>query len=553
MSGNGACTTTPPVEGQLINDQEQVVNYLSSDVEQKTEPQIENELVQTKKRRKPFHYSSIPTYINNDGTVQTPVDVHTAATYNRYRYYSRLGHPQDNTLAIPDHVLPSYIFSVNVPFIASMRDREGKQSSLITIFSIWNTMMGTSLLSMPWAIHQAGFAMGIFFLISMAGITLYTCYRVVQSVSKQAGQSGMVEFSDVCRLYLGKWGEFISILFSLVALLGAMVVYWVLMSNFLYSTVAFIYGEIKHEINENTSDVLCDVSWSRVIPVNESFDNSNNENSTFDSVWNKTDTVPFFLLFLVVPLINFKSPTFFTKFNALGTLSVAFLLTFVTIKAVNWGFNIDFADAHSESYIKLFSWNFPAFTGLLSLSYFIHNAVASIMRAQRHPENNVGCSSWDNHPCKLLFCILALVSASLPSSCFLFLSVYFVEFGRDMTIAYLLVAATYTFVGLVFYVTFPHFKTCMKDHGVIHVLCLNFILLTVCVLFAVFLPSIGVIIRFSGAFCGLAYIFTLPCLVYMADLKEQGKLRWYHIAIHGVIMVLGVINLIAQFVILFFE
>lgn len=170
-----------------------------------------------------------------------------------------------------------------------------------------------------------------------------------------------------------------------------------------------------------------------------------------------------------------------------------------------------------------------------------------------------------------------------------------------MTIAYLLVAATYTFVGLVFYVTFPHFKTCIKDNlldnfpardvlafaarlfllfqmitlfpllvyiirvqvmdplfksaypSVIHVLCLNFILLTVCVLFAIFLPSIGVIIRFSGAFCGLAYIFTLPCLVYMADLKEQGKLRWYHIAIHGVIMVLGVINLIAQFVILFFE
>lgn len=75
----------------------------------------------------------------------------------------------------------------------------------------------------------------------------------------------------------------------------------------------------------------------------------------------------------------------------------------------------------------VFSWNFPAFTGLLSLSYFIHNAVASIMRAQRHPENNVGCSSWDTHPCKLLFCIIALVSASLPFSRFLFLSVYFVE------------------------------------------------------------------------------------------------------------------------------
>ena len=45
-------------------------------------------------------------------------------------------------------------------------------------------MMGTSLLSMPWAIQQAGFVMGLVLLIGMAGLTLYTCYRVVQSVDK---------------------------------------------------------------------------------------------------------------------------------------------------------------------------------------------------------------------------------------------------------------------------------------------------------------------------------------------------------------------------------
>jgi sodium-coupled neutral amino acid transporter 9 len=51
----------------------------------------------------------------------------------------------------------------------------------------------------------------------------------------------ILEFSDVCRYYLGKWGEVASIFFSLAALLGAMIVYWVLMSNFLYNSVVFIY------------------------------------------------------------------------------------------------------------------------------------------------------------------------------------------------------------------------------------------------------------------------------------------------------------------------
>ena len=38
----------------------------------------------------------------------------------------------------------------------------------------------------------------------------------------------------------------------------------------------------------------------------------------FHKVWGQTTTVPFFLLLVLAPLINFKSPTFFTKFNALG-------------------------------------------------------------------------------------------------------------------------------------------------------------------------------------------------------------------------------------------
>jgi len=40
----------------------------------------------------------------------------------------------------------------------------------------------------------------------------------------------------------------------------------------------------------------------------------------FHDIWN-LHNVPFFLLLVLVPLINFKSPTFFTKFNALGKLS----------------------------------------------------------------------------------------------------------------------------------------------------------------------------------------------------------------------------------------
>lgn len=70
------------------------------------------------------------------------------------------------------------------------------------------------------------------------------------------------------------------------------------------------------------------------------------------------------------------------------------------------------------------------------------------------------------------------------------------------------------------------------------------------VLFAIVLPSVGVILRFVGSITGLAYVFTLPCLVYLKQLKREGRLNACHIVIHGAIIALGVANLVGQFVML---
>lgn len=48
-------------------------------------------------------------------------------------------------------------------------------------FAIWNTMMGTSLLSMPWGITQSGFVLGILLIVGLGILTLYTAYRVLKA------------------------------------------------------------------------------------------------------------------------------------------------------------------------------------------------------------------------------------------------------------------------------------------------------------------------------------------------------------------------------------
>ena len=62
------------------------------------------------------------------------------------------------------------------------------------------------------------------------------------SLAAKCGE--ILEFSDVCKKHLGKPGEVIAILFSLAAIAGTAIVYWVLMSNFLYYSGTYIHGEI---------------------------------------------------------------------------------------------------------------------------------------------------------------------------------------------------------------------------------------------------------------------------------------------------------------------
>ncbi|XP_067138929.1 sodium-coupled neutral amino acid transporter 9 homolog [Centruroides vittatus] len=505
--------------------------------------------------RRPYHYP-----FNKEGSVCH--DSVEAASYQRYKYYNRLADPGVDTLSIPDHVVP-LVFFHPLSFILK---KKGKQNSIITIFAIWNTMMGTSLLSIPWTIQKAGFACAVALMVVMACLCFYTAYRIL-NMSKLTDLSDMrLEFSDICRHLMGKWAEWIAVWFSFIILLGGAIVYWVFMSNFLYNTGVYIHGSVHNNTvsqdTHNSSDVYCfqsqPVSSNATDKVNLITSSRNHsETDIFHTYWNLEKTVPLYIAVFLGPVICLKSPTFFTKFNALGTLSVLYLIVFVIVKAVHWGIHFEVHNEKSTDFVPLFQTSFPALSGVLSLAYFIHNAVMSIMSNQEKPENN----------------------------------------SRDLGIAYILVACTYLTIGVVFYISFPLEKHCIADNflnnfvssdvfavvtrvfllfqmitlyplivyllrvqfmhfmfGNIypsfkHILLLNICIVTVCILFAVFFPRVGTIIRFTGAFAGLAYIFALPCLTYMKAMKLKNLLTPGMIIIHCIIIILGVGNFLGQFIV----
>ncbi|XP_045159990.2 sodium-coupled neutral amino acid transporter 9-like isoform X3 [Mercenaria mercenaria] len=400
--------------------------------------------------RQPVNYQSL-----SGSSSYGSHDNETSAVISRYKYYTKLAPHSESNFTMPDHVVPG------VFIITEITQIQGSQSSLVTIFSLWNTMMGTSLLSMPWAINQAGFTCGIILLLASAALMLYTSYRILHAVKCTKSTNEVIEFSDVCKEYLGRWAEVIAFVSSLLTLLGGMIVYWILLSNFLYNVVTFIYHHAQG-----------------------------------DEVSTKGSS-------------EFKS-------------------------------------------------TFPIITGISALAYFVHNCVSAITRLQRHPENTV----------------------------------------RDLIIAYALVALTYIYMGVIVYISFGLDKNCLEDNflnnlkdtnvmafvariglffqmlcvfpllvfifrlqfmnslfgsiwpSLTHVLVLNLVLIGVCIIFAVFLPHIGKIIGFVGAFCGFSYAIALPCLVYMKIRYEKGTLTLPIIIFHSILIVIGLANFIGQFLLL---
>ncbi|XP_006187419.1 neutral amino acid transporter 9 isoform X2 [Camelus dromedarius] len=523
--------------------------------------------------KRPFHIE--PTNIVNVNDVIQRVSDHASALNKRIHYYSRLTAPADKALIAPDHVVPApeecYVYSPlgSAYKLQSYTEGYGKNTSLVTIFMIWNTMMGTSILSIPWGIKQAGFTTGICVIMLMGLLTLYCCYRVVKSRAMISSVDTTTwEYPDVCRYYFGSFGQWSSLLFSLVSLIGAMIVYWVLMSNFLFNTGKFIFNFIHH-INDtdailSTNDsnpVICPSARNSDHPDNDSmiFYANDTEIHQFEKWWNKSKTVPFYLIGLLLPLLNFKSPSFFSKFNILGTVSVLYLIFLVTLKAIRLGFHLEFHwFMPTEFFVAEIRFQFPQLTGVLTLAFFIHNCIITLLKNNKNQENNV----------------------------------------RDLSIAYMLVTLTYLYIGILVFASFPSpplSKDCIEQNfldnfpssdilsfiarifllfqmmtvypllgylarvqllghifgdvypSIFHVLILNLVIVGAGVIMSCFYPNIGGIIRYSGAACGLAFVFIYPSLIYIISLYQEERLTWPKLIFHVFIIILGLANLIIQF------
>jgi len=485
--------------------------------------------------RRPFNYS-----------VQHGIDPEKLSRLQRYRYYQRLAPPM--TMLVPDHMIPPEFFTV-VPIV-----RGQKQSSMVTIFSLWNTMLGTSLLCMPAAMLHAGIILGSLIVLGVGLVTCYTAVITVQITMDiqllDTFKNSPIEFVDVIEYYMPSPAAQIALSAGSASFLGALVIFWILLSNFTYGT-GIALGNMAagtfHYHNLSNSGAVCDTYNTSLVGTSES-----------DwGLWT-ANTVPIYLIIIIFPLCCLKSATILAKFNSLGVVCIAMAVIFVVTKAFEWGINITVGDKDSISYVPPAMIDFNKLTGTLTLSFFIHNAVVALVRNNKNPKNN----------------------------------------KRDVTVAFTMVALTYGLVGVLFILTFPLKKSCISDVasqllfdnislndlmvfvakffqilqlitvyptvnfvlrsqlflGIFkdpfcsykHVVVFNILTILICVLISIFYPRVNTVIRYVGSVAGLAYVFFFPCFVYLLHCYKNNKLTWYSAVGHGSIILLGLLNLASQ-------
>ena len=83
--------------------------------------------------------------------------------------------------------------------------------------------------------------------------------------------------------------------------------------------------------------------------------------------------------------------------------------------------------------------------------------------------------------------------------------------------------------------------------GFLPVLGVNVVIITVCTLFAIFMPRIGTIIRYMGSFCALGLIFTFPVAGHLLAKHRKGHLTRPSLVFHLAIIAVGAVNFGLQF------
>jgi solute carrier family 38 (sodium-coupled neutral amino acid transporter), member 9 len=511
-----------------------------------------------------------PNSLSRGSYIPSPKD---GGIYHKLKFYDKLStmNPELN-LKLPAHIFNPTLFYFS---------HATKQTSWMTIFSIWNTMIGSTVLTMPWGVEQAGLLMAIgnshaAQILLVGCIALYTC-SLVAKYCKQQNEDDVV---CLVREMWGTKGEKLTLIMSCSIFVGATMAFNVLM-------------------NSSFFNVLKGLSiWI-----------TGNEISSCDDCWEDFSAryTPFILMGLLMFILNFKEKSTYIKLNSGGIFFVLAILVFlisVGIRALALNTftlnheSISSSDKkcsddwnclkHSKPVeITLYEPNFLMLGGILTLSFFLHNCIAIMLKNNEHQEKNGRDLALGYLAAGSSYMSIAVIgyfgfkgngfpqSAITQNALDMFAPtnplafIFRIILLTQMLTVYPMVIyfVRIQFMGYFYGSDYPSKK---------HIFVMSLVISSLTTLVASIYPNVGLIVGFVGAFCGFYFTYLLPVCFHIRfsrpkveespnpsvmkiAMKEEDMtatkkpprslLSWkIDIALHMLLILFGIVVMLFQFI-----
>ena len=227
-------------------------------------------------------------------------------------------------------------------------------------------MIGSGIVTLPWAFGQSGFLLGT--IICLIGLVI--SYRTCILMIRAAGNDN--EYFDTLYKYWGKWAYYSGFISTLLIMVAAVCAYFVILSQMLY----FI-----------TLALLKWIARTDVSPV-----------TTADFSVYSLAYVALFIFVLEFFITLKKDLSIFIRLVSFGSIFIISLILFI----IGFGFyafsNTDFVFVNSDvqpdftpgdpRQLRLFNTDFSPLAGTLGIGYFLHTVSLPIIKNNEKQENN---------------------------------------------------------------------------------------------------------------------------------------------------------------------
>lgn len=284
--------------------------------------------------------------------------------YHRLKYYSAIRTGMKHYGRSATHLsTPAHIIDPSL-FLFSASKSTQKQSSISTILSVCNSMIGSSLVSLPWAFSDSGLVLGILITFGIFLISFYTWYLIIIT------SENVDDYADTVYKYFGKNGWRFSIGGSVVIIMSVWVIYYEIMSQSLYPCINAL------------------LKWT--FGVESKF--------TLEPAFNRFSLQYSWLILTAIlfPVISMKEISIFIRLNVFGSVFVMMVLLFIVSYGFYGLFSTKYTFVQTEAidesdmrYVPLFSKNFASLAGMLWLGYYLHNVSIPIIKNNSNPKNNI--------------------------------------------------------------------------------------------------------------------------------------------------------------------